>query len=75
MLASCPFCGDKAVVIITTRDAVATSKTYFEDYRIGCMRCDVFIKGTSLCKLIGDRPIKLRDDYAETVRKWNYYAS
>ena len=75
MLASCPFCGGKAVAIITTRDAVAVNKTYFEDYRIGCMRCDVFIKGTSLCKLIGGRPIKLGDSSAETVRKSHYYAS
>lgn len=77
MLAPCPFCGGRATAIITTRDAEPLKRTYFEDYRVGCMRCNVYIKGSSLCKLIGysPSPVKIRDDYPETVRKWNYYAS
>lgn len=75
MLAPCPFCGGRATAIITTRDAEPLKRTYFEDYRVGCMHCNVYIKGSSLCKLTGYSPMKIRDGYPETVRKWNYYAS
>lgn len=75
MLAPCPFCGGRATAIITTRDAEPLKRTYFEDYRVGCMHCNVFMKGSSFCKLIGYSPVKIRDGYPETVHKWNYYAS
>ena len=75
MLAPCPFCGGRATAIITTRDVEPLKGTYFEDYRVGCMRCNVYIKGSSLCKLTRCSIIKIKDGYSETVRKWNYYAS
>lgn len=79
MLASCPFCGGAATAQYLSQRYGASANPrsgFFQDYWVGCPKCDVFIKTTVWRKRIGNQ-ISNFDliDRLETRRKWNYYAS
>lgn len=77
MLAPCPFCGGEAkATYLPLRYSPGPEGTFFQEYWVGCPRCEVFIKDTLWRIRVGNRLINSDlFDRLEVRRKWNYYAS
>ena len=79
MLAPCPFCGGEARAEFVPHQSIneRSNEWVYQEYRVGCPKCNVFIKDGTWIRPSQKRTTAHSIFYnrLEVRYKWNYYAS